>query len=160
VRDRCRAIVDTLDGADLLHWCRDREWPELRVIPGLLSGRVFEEDPVDPEDADNVGRELAWDANDQEVTVHIRAFDEPTVLRTPPPAPRADQTTQKVEKEVDEPPRLRRQKVSRTDPVTQSSSRVHMVRIGLALAVLATTLVLVFFATFSVMLYLLQRFGG
>ncbi|MCB9675438.1 MAG: serine/threonine protein kinase [Alphaproteobacteria bacterium] len=157
VRDRCAKLAKGIAGKDLLHWCRDRDWPELRVLPGLLSGRVFEEDVIDPQEADNIGRELAWDANDQEVTVHIRGFDEPTVLRTPPPAPRADHTTERIRSTGPSEPR--RPAPAPPAPAAPSNG-FRVARVVLALLVLLFVMAGVFVATFSVMLYLLQRFGG
>ncbi|MEZ4320221.1 MAG: serine/threonine-protein kinase [Myxococcota bacterium] len=153
VRDRCAELAPGLPGQDVLHWCRDRDWPELRVLPGLLSGRVFEEDEVDPTQADNVGRELDWDANDQEMTVHMRAFDEPTVLRTPPPAPRKvlePETAPVAELPAAPEPRA----------VRRPRGSARIMRIVLAGVFLLGLVSVVFVVTFSVMLYLLQRFGG
>ncbi len=163
VRDRCRVLVAQMDGPDLLHWCRDHDWPELRVLPGLLSGRVFVEDAIDPLAADNVGRELEWDANDQPMTVNIRGFDPPTVLRTPPPANRhqAETVPPGATTETAHPAGLAAV-FTTPDPETPTSTGWFStgVRLGLLVGFVVGAMALVFVFTFSLMLALLQSYGA
>jgi len=146
VQLRCDKLRGTLSGADLFHWCRDRTWPELLILPGLFSGRVVHEDAIDPLEADNIGREVSWGTNDQDMTVHIRLKPAKTILVTPPPAP---------PKQGPGPPRTQAQ----SEPVSRTGG-VRLVRILVALVGLFAALGLVFLLTFAVMLYLLQRLGG
>ena len=159
VRDRCRILLATMEGPDLTAWCRTHTWPELRIFPGLLSGRVFVEDAIDPLAADNVGRELGWDANDQPMTVHIHNFDDPTVLKKPyGSAVDHGATTETAH------PAGAAGSFEGDDLEPESGPKLvggsDVLRVALLFGLVVGAMALVFVLTFSLMLALLQSLGA
>jgi serine/threonine-protein kinase len=190
VRERCRILHATLEGPDLAQWCREHDWPELRIFPGLLSGRVFVEDAIDPLSADNIGRELGWDANDQPMTVQFSGFPDRKVQRgvdmsalpSMPPTEVEEDDPLDSETVVRPNPFVRSEpKADLANPTTETTEAVRstsasgrmaseqavvrrqplgLLRVAVMAALVVGAMALVFAVTFSVVIALLQSFDG